>query len=1187
MIDLLPSPNIISRVIEGEFGDSDWFFSNLFANINNPNYVIAGTELYMQDIVRDLKDIATVTQERLGKEHSEYQRVMGVSKDTPKALNQDLTYEVKSLVVNKDGTTETKLKLAYVTDVDQNVHYERDVLEHALLIAQDKDKLVAKKNLTEFIKANYNSKYSEEYLQVLDSIDVNVSDGRNVKDVYRQTLNAIQDVKIRNNEKDYMEGNLPKEEQFALKDAWRNYNNLYSSYDRNGNKKTGSNLEIAEILRERRTKLNEFRDRKFNTKAWEASKAKKIAELLEKYDSIEQVLQSEDYKEWQSNNTTITSKPEFYSERKDLLDKINIILTKQEYKDLALAKNLGITLNSYWDQMTSIVREYRDFEKEVQSQDLPDNVKLQLKELEESIIITNSQIKSLKEKMSKKDAKELGDLYEQYNSMVEYKTTKYYQDDLERALSEFAIKKDLSIAEIQEDDILMNEFKSSSEWYQNSHVQKSRYNSILGESVIVTEPVYYYKVIIPTNKDYIEEQPAAQYASYELKESALNPDYLDQFGRPSVKSSSKYVAENFKYLKLKNSIDAKGKAKYKAIKSLQTFMETSQKDLDAHNFMYYFVPSKQKTTSERILDDNGKGIWTNLKNNVKKIGEDEEILGAKAVLTNMAGEEAKFIPVTHTYGIELSDQSFDIWSAALEYGLSAEKSKLFAKHLPAMEVLVDQLRKKENQPSKGDSIVDSIGNSLKTKLGLKNIDTTVKSTSSTMLRNVENIIDRHIYNIWQTELGTVFGMSDVKITNTLLGAAGANMMLLNISNWFVNYASGNIQLMIESAGKRYFTTKDVGWAKSELFNKKKELINDIHKTHDKSLIGQLTDYYDPMKGEYLDEYGKKFTWSKRTNLRDVLFFGKNLGEWEMQMTSFVAMMKAKKVKQILVNGQENIISLYDAYEKGEDGIPKLKEGVQFTKEQERAYMNKIHAINKKLNGSYAKMDQSFVENYSIGRLLFFMKKFFLPLWADRYFKVRGDWELGDVREGHYRAFLDTVLKDLYRLKGNIPEIVAKMNKSPEEGGYTDLQKQAIKKTLTEVAIIAAMFLALAMLGYDDGEDDSDAKKYAQYFFLKLRREIAIFTPVLAHQEFIGIFSRPIAAASYIGNTANLIETSLKTIIYYPTGMFESDVLYQKKTALFNKGDNKFLGLLYKFGGLKLNLNHPDQLLQSYNYQIRY
>ena len=1186
-IDLMPSPNVIAKVIQGEFGDADWFFSNLFANINNDDYIIAGTEKYMTDIMKDLQDIATIKQEETGRIFEEYLKAVGGTKDNPKELNSDLVYEVKKLIRKKDGTTETIIQLTHLTDVDQNVFYEEDLLKYKVETSEGEELVKAKKALSEFRKEHQESKYSSAYQKILDSLDIQLSDGRTIKDVYQEKLRNIQDIQIRNNRKDYNEGNLEDEVYIEMREAWRDYNNLYSIYDRNGNKKTGDDLKIAEILKERRAKLDAFRTKKSDKQAWEANRAKKIAELLTKYKNEQEVLQSEEFKKWQSINSVVTPSKDFYDERANTLEKINQLLDKREYKDEAAAKNLKLVLNQYWEQMTSIVKEYRDFEREIQAGDIPETVKEQLKSLEETITSTTNQIKLLQEKMSRADAKELSDLYEQYNSMVEYKTSKYYQDDYQKALAEFAIEKDLSITEIEADEDLISEFKLTNEWYKNSHVQKFRYNPVLGESVLTTEPVYYYKIFIPTNPDYIEEQPAAQYSSFELKPEALNPNYLDQFGRPRIKSSSKYVAENFKYLKLKNATDSKGKAIYKAVKHLQQRAEEAQLGLDPHNYIYYAVPSRQKTLSERVLGDGGKGLWTNVKNKFVKTEEDEEIMGTRSALTTMVGEEAKFIPVTGKFKIDIKDQSYNVWGASLDFYLSAEKSKLFTKHLPTMEVLVDQLKRSTNQPNE-EGMVDAIANKLKQTVGLQNISTSVKGKTNLRLRNVEDIINRYVYDEWQKEIKTMFGVSDVKLTNTLLGAAGSNMMMLNIPNWFVNFASGNIQIMIESAGKRYFTSKDVASAKIELFAKlKKDLLSDISKTHNKSLIGQMIDYYDPMKGEYLNEYGEKFTWSKRTNLRDVLFFGKNLGEFEMQMTTFIAMLKAKKVKQILPNGQENIISLYDAYEKGENGIPKLKEGVQFTKEQEREYMLKIHAINKKLNGAYAKMDQTFVENYSIGRLLFFMKKFFLPLWANRYFKIRGDWEVGDVAEGHYYAFYDTIMKDFYRLKGNLPEILAKWKLSPEEGGYTELQKQAIKKTITEIAFVAAMFAALSLLGYDDGEDDTDAQKYSQYFFLKLRKEIATFTPVLAPQEFIGIFSRPIAAASYIGNTANLVGTSIKTAIYYPTGWFEDDVLYQKKTALFEKGDSKMIGLLYKFAGLKVNVLEPQQLLQGYNYSIRY
>jgi len=559
-IDLMPSPNVIAKVIQGEFGDADWFFSNLFANINNDDYIIAGTEKYMTDIMKDLQDIATIKQEETGRIFEEYLKAVGGAKDNPKELNSDLVYEVKKLIRKKDGTAETIIQLTHLTDVDQNVFYEEDLLKYKVETSEGEELVKARKALSEFRKEHQESKYSSAYQKILDSLDIQLSDGRTIKDVYQEKLRNIQDIQIRNNRKDYNEGNLADEVYIEMREAWRDYNNLYSIYDRDGNKKTGDDLKIAEILKERRAKLDAFRTKKSDKQAWEANRAKKIAELLTKYKNEQEVLQSEEFKKWQSINSAITPSKDFYDERANTLEKINQLLDKQEYKDEAAAKNLKLVLNQYWEQMTSIVKEYRDFEREIQAGDMPATVKEQLKSLEETITSTTNQIKLLQEKMSRADAKELSDLYEQYNSMVEYKTSKYYQDDYQKALAEFAIEKDLSIAEIEANEDLISEFKLTNEWYKNSHVQKFRYNPVLGESVLTTEPVYYYKIFIPTNPDYIEEQPAAQYSSFELKPEALNPNYLDQFGRPKIKSSSKYVAENFKYLKLKNATDSKGKA---------------------------------------------------------------------------------------------------------------------------------------------------------------------------------------------------------------------------------------------------------------------------------------------------------------------------------------------------------------------------------------------------------------------------------------------------------------------------------------------------------------------------------------------------------------------------------------------------------------------------------------------------
>ena len=79
------------------------------------------------------------------------------------------------------------------------------------------------------------------------------------------------------------------------------------------------------------------------------------------------------------------------------------------------------------------------------------------------------------------------------------------------------------------------------------NVRKEKFDVASQEMITVNEPAYYYKVIIPTNSDYLEESPAMQYNSFELKDEAYNldkdgkPNYLDVFGRLKVKSSSPYI----------------------------------------------------------------------------------------------------------------------------------------------------------------------------------------------------------------------------------------------------------------------------------------------------------------------------------------------------------------------------------------------------------------------------------------------------------------------------------------------------------------------------------------------------------------------------------------------------------------------------------------------------------------------
>lgn len=1185
-------PNLITKIIKGEYGDGHWFDSSLVANINNSNYVISGTAVMMQHILQDIAVEAMKMEEKFGKEFRQREEAYGVNRDQVKAMNKDMVTTVQRVFEKPDGTIETLDSMQFIVEVNQQVYEDYKKLEILYKHAKtDEEKKKALKDIKDFEKLHFESKYNPKYLNALNKLDVTVSNKKNVMEVRQKILDDIKAVRLLEGKEEYKEGNISPENLETLRELTRDLFNLSSSFDRNGNKKEGADLEIAEILQKRSKELEEFRNKKVDEELWKKLKTKKIQSLLEKYNNEEEVLKSEEYKKWQSFNSIISPTEEFYTERKEKLDKINAILDKKEYKDISLAGQLKDNLNQSWEKLNALSREYRDFEREFISQDIPEGSKKAMKILEENIDKVKIQIKGLEKSLSKDDKKTLNNLWEDYNSMVEYKTSKYYEEDLEIALNKYALENELEVSELRNDSSLMTQFRLNSEWYVNNHITKERYDKISGETIKYTEPVYYYKVVVPTNSDYIKETPAFQYSTFELKPEAYNldedgnPNYLDVFGRPKIKENSKYITENIPYLKAKNDLSTKGKINFQNVNFITSELENAQKDLNKNNLVYYQVPSKFKSTFERGSEGDLKSIKKNIVDGLFRMTNDEKEFGTRGVLANLSGEEMQFIPVLGKYKLDFNDQSYDVWQSTLEYIMSAKKAKMFEERLPIFDVLVDQLEK--NTPVEDPNKVEAIGNSMAKKFGLNNVTEAIKGKGTNTLQAVKDEISKGVYEEFTKELANWKGISDVKVTNTVLGFAGTTMMLGKIPNWIVNAMSGNIQVIIEAAGKRYYTSTDVKNAKLELTKRSKEVLEDISKVSDKSLIGQLTDFFDPMKGEFIDNLGNKFSWSKRTNLSKIFFFGKIFGEWEMQMTTFIAMLKAKKVEQILPNGTKKIIDLYDAFQKGEDGVPKLKEGVQFSQKDLIDYKLRIQGINKMLNGSYAKMDQTKIEKYSIGKATMFMKKYLIPLFVQRFGEFRGDMEIQDIREGHYKIFYKALLTDIKNLGlGNIAEIYAKMNKPPEQGGYTDLQKQAIKKTLAEFAIIAAIFISLGLLGYDDDEDDSDSVKFAQYIALKLKREVGLFTPLAATQELTSLIERPFIAIGAASNVIDLVGTTAKLPFNWAFDAFEDDLYYQRKTALWDKGDSKLLSLIYKTAGLQVAIKEPEQLLQSYKYSIR-
>jgi hypothetical protein len=245
-------------------------------------------------------------------------------------------------------------------------------------------------------------------------------------------------------------------------------------------------------------------------------------------------------------------------------------------------------------------------------------------------------------------------------------------------------------------------------------------------------------------------------------------------------------------------------------------------------------------------------------------------------------------------------------------------------------------------------------------------------------------------------------------------------------------------------------------------------------------------------------------------------------------------------------------------------------------------MRKIQGLNKMLNGAYSQFDQLKAEKYSFVRALTFMRKYFVPMFVNRFGKSRTDLELGDIREGYYIT--------TYQLLKEWLTLGRSLITRYKEGDLTELQKQNLTKMGMELVMLASFSIIVALLTAL-GADDDDELKYARFLTNKVRREFVSTVPLpfFGIQEFYSVFASPVIAIGQIGQGAKFFDQVIKLPLNVASQgqWFEDDLYYQKDSGVWEKGDSKVLATLLKLAGIKTNIFSPDELEKAYENQIRW
>jgi hypothetical protein len=588
----------------------------------------------------------------------------------------------------------------------------------------------------------------------------------------------------------------------------------------------------------------------------------------------------------------------------------------------------------------------------------------------------------------------------------------------------------------------------------------------------------------------------------------------------------------------------------------------------------YYIPYVPKTTSERLIE-NGigkslkKGFQEKFKTQVYDIGyerrgvEDlmnDEGLSEVSSLASLGGTEVKFLPTYFVQKIDDADISLDLTRSILLFTQMAENYSALNEisgETTMLKAIVGE-REVAAQTGKGELLIDAFA---KKQGYLKFIAQNGESYSK---KHLDAFIDMVIYGE-MNKAEEYMNIDFAKITDTVIGFSAITSLAMDAMKGVANGLQGNIQLVIEAAAGDYFSSKNLAKAKG-YYALGTPFLKDFGKARPSSLEGQLVEYYDAMQGEFKDQYGRNVSSSMFLRLfnTNTLFFNMHAAEHEIQVTTMFALMDAEKV---IDNATGEEISLFEAHKKyGRDGV---FTNTDFTEKRKEDFQNRLHALNKRLQGVYNDFDKATAGRYALGRLVLMYRKHMVPAWMRRFKSNSYDFELDDVTQGFYRTFWNTLVKDLFVYKKNILK---------EWSSYTPFQKAQIHRTLRELALIISM-TALIFIMTAAMEDDEDLKKsvafnHVYYQLIRMRSETMQYYPVVGLPDMWRMVKSPTAATNTIARVSRFVDQFFLT--------WDAEKLtYQKDTGIWEKGDNKSWAYFLKMIGLTGNNLDPAEAVKGF------
>ena len=591
------------------------------------------------------------------------------------------------------------------------------------------------------------------------------------------------------------------------------------------------------------------------------------------------------------------------------------------------------------------------------------------------------------------------------------------------------------------------------------------------------------------------------------------------------------------------------------------------------------VPSRYKTTRERMLDKQYKKIGQDAKASLTINREREKEFG----LVKLDGEPFYGIPIHHTQNMDIEDISPDVFTNILYFADSVNKRTRLQETEAEMLLLKDLLKSRdlEKVTQDGSTVYDIYRKSQRKSGAISNSrfrdipEKTGKGGNSS--QKFSEFIDVIYYGQSSLPAGNIFGKwSTNQLVNKVLGYIGLTQLAFNVPSAAANKVVGELSNLSNAFGGRYWSASDYAKATYEYDRKYiVSTIKDMAKGMPESLESRIIQVLDPIQGTFRDMTGRIIPQSGvlREFRRDHLFFLNNIGEHSIQVKNMIALLHSTKVTNTKTG---EIKSLSDAIKGVNPDSSQfiLEGGFEFSKEQTERLRNKLHRINQVLHGNYSNsIDMIMLQRRWYGKLALMFRKYIVPGMQRRWDVEHLDFETGEFEAGiyidAYQHFVNKVVAKI-RYKGKALAMAKPVSNKVELR-----QRAALIQTLFEgTMFLTALLIGNLMIDEDDNEKDSWAAYQIALLMRRVRGDLMFYINPL---DFINILKNPTVASNF---TVDFIKFVLGVVF-----LWGEDEYYDRNVGSFKKGDSKdwarFMKIVPLLRQVK-NIQEPEQQMKFFS-----